>query len=50
MECQCDDAVRNRNPRRGDPPPDPTPTWVTEDGEVVCRFCWEVIGWADRTH
>ena len=43
MECQCDEAERNRNPRRGDPPSSTNVTSTNEDGEVVCLFCWEVI-------
>lgn len=50
VECQCDEAVRNRNPRRGDPPPSTNVTCITEDGEIVCLFCWEVIGWVKTPH
>lgn len=41
MECQCDEAVRNRKKRSPDPNPTTGPN---DDGEVICRFCWEVIG------
>lgn len=40
MECQCDEAARNRKKRC----PDPVTTFPpNEDGEVVCVWCWEVL-------
>ncbi len=38
MECSCPEAARNRAARRPQPA-----TSTTADGELVCRFCWEVI-------
>lgn len=38
-ECSCADAERNR--RKRDPEPSTFPP--NQDGEIVCRFCWNVL-------
>lgn len=39
VECQCDEAVRNRKRMH----PYPEQCEPNEDGEVICSFCWEIL-------
>jgi hypothetical protein len=47
--CNCDEAVRtreilaSRNPYAADPPPSLPMTRTSEDGEVSCSYCWEIL-------
>ena len=43
-QCRCDEAERNRRYLHdGDPRHQPLDVRVNEDGEVSCRFCWDLI-------
>lgn len=43
--CTCDEAVQNRWRMKRDYPHAVAPTMPpNDDGEIVCAFCWEVIG------
>jgi hypothetical protein len=44
MECTCDEAIRNRKrriPHVATLPPN-------QDGEIICAFCWDVLGRISR--
>lgn len=49
VRCTCDEAERNRRfGRNDDPRHQPLDLRVNVDGEVSCRFCWDLIIEAQR--